>query len=143
MAQFANLPKTPSGSLTPDAAFKYNSPISSCLPAFLFNKFSKYLIVARTQIRLLILGISVKHENLVLADQVVNDPYATALAAPTSHPSNLTQAFRLWNKVTSFWIGDEYGLEGRVGLIVDKIHNFSCENVSLIENHWLTGTIRQ
>jgi hypothetical protein len=89
-----------------------------------FNKFSKHLIVARTQIRLLILGIGVKHENLVLADKVINDPYAAALAAPTSHPPDLTQPPCLWNEVASYWIGNENGLERRVGLIADKLDVF-------------------
>jgi len=45
-----------------------------------------------------------------LADQVVNDPNTAALAAPTSHPPDLTQTSRLWNEVASFWIGDGHGL---------------------------------
>jgi hypothetical protein len=101
----------------------------------LFNKFSKYLEVARTQFRLSILGIDVNHENLVLFDQIVDNPNATALAAPAPHPSDLSQTSRLWNEVASFRIGDKHGLEGRIGLIVDKLDNSGCENVSLIENH--------
>jgi len=109
----------------------------------LFNKFSKYLEVARTQIRLSILGIGVKHENLVLAHQVVYNSYAAALAASASHPPDLAQSSRLWNEVASFWIGDECGLEGLIRLIVDKLDNSGCENVSLIENHMHGYIIRQ
>jgi hypothetical protein len=91
----------------------------------------------------LILGIGIKPENLVFADQVINDSSAAALAAPTSHPPHLTQTSRLWNEVASFWIGDEHGLECHVGLIVDKLENFGRKNVSLIENQWLIHTMRQ
>jgi hypothetical protein len=62
-------------------------------------------------------------------------PYAAALAAPAPRPTDLAQTSRLWNEVASFWIGDEHGLECRVGLIVDKLDNSGCENVSLIEDH--------
>jgi hypothetical protein len=91
--------------------------------------------MAGAQIRLTILGVDVKHENLVLAHQVVNNPYAATLAASTSHPPYLAESSCLGDEIASFRIGDENGLQCRIGLIVDELDNSGCENVSLIENH--------
>ena len=86
------------------------------------------------QVRFTILWVGVKHENLVLADQVVNNPNATTLAASTTHPTNLTQSSRPGDEITSFRIGNEHGLQRRIRLIVDELDNSGREYVSFIEN---------
>jgi hypothetical protein len=76
----------------------------------LFNKFSKHLQMTGAQVHFTILWVGVKHENLVLPHQVVNNPYAASLAASTTHPPNLAESSCLGDEVASFRIGDENGL---------------------------------
>jgi hypothetical protein len=80
------------------------------------------------------LRVGEKEENLITADQVVDDPDTSAFSCACKSPADLPKALGVSDKIAGFWIGNKDLLEFRIRLIANELCDLGRKDVGLIEN---------
>ena len=80
------------------------------------------------------LSVGEKEENLITADQVVDDPDTSAFSCACKSPADLPKALGVSDKIAGFRIGNKDLLEFRIRLVANELRDLDCKDLGLIED---------